>query len=192
MTFARPCVLPALVLAAACARVPDVSECQLAAAHILWLPEGAIIKPDAAEPTAVFEGRSVYSDGSAAVTFTLTTAERRALSTAVVQHFAEAGWHQRETEYLNPGIPTSFKAGWRHECACVIQTDAQGRPIPAEPYYEWQGEWENRRGDVVRYSLSAVGVHLTGYAACIPKRTVDEATRRFASPPQVVGSDSSR
>lgn len=135
----------------------------------------------------MFEGRSVYSDGSAAVTFTLTTAERDALSTAVVQHFVNTGWRQRETEYLNPGMPTSFKAGWRHECACVVQIDPQGRPLPAEPYYEWQGEWENRQGDVVRYSLSVVGMHLTGYAACIPKRMVDEATRRFASPAQVVG-----
>lgn len=149
----------------------------LRADEILWVPEDAAIEADhGSRPVRVVYGRSVFIDGSAHVAFSMR-GERYALTSQIVNHFAPTEWRERGREYLNPQILTSFKTGWRDVCGCVIVTDADGRPLPGEPHHDWHGEWENRRGDVVRYVLSADGPQLRGYASFIPKRIVQSRPR---------------
>lgn len=155
------------------ARPGGVAEPAIGAGNILWLPASAEIRPDSLS-VAVENGRNLYADGGAAVSFTLL-GERHELSNGLVSHFCDEGWRQRSTQYLNPQLATSFDEGWRTQCQCVLMTDAHGRPIRREPYYQWRGEWEDRRGNVVTYSLSAEGRQLRGYASYIPKAVVDAA-----------------
>jgi hypothetical protein len=152
-------------------------ELALRADETLWVPDGAAIEPDNHfHPVATVYGRSVFIDGSAHVTFT-RRGEREVLTTEVVNHFAGSEWRERERQYLNPQTPTSFKSGWRHVCGCIVMVDVNGKPIPRDPYYDWVGEWENPRGDVVRYMMSAEGPQLRAYASFIPKRIVQSAPR---------------
>jgi hypothetical protein len=153
------------------------TELALRAGGLLWVPDGATIEPDNIfHPVAIVDGRSVFIDGSAHVAFT-RRGEREALTTLVVNHFAGSGWRERDREYLNPQTPTSFKNGWRHVCGCIVMVDGNGKPIPRDPYYDWVGEWENPRGDVVRYMMSAEGPQLRAYASFIPKGIVRSARR---------------
>jgi len=175
-------ILVAAGLAAtSCSTSPvDVAALARGAGTIRWLPAGAEILPDALMPISAESGRSLFVDGSASVAFTLT-GDREELSTGIVRHFTTRGWCQRSTQYLNPQLATSFSEGWAHRCACLIMTDLRGKPVAREPLYQWRGEWNDSRGDVVTYSLSAEGRQLRGYAAYIPKRSVDAAERLVAS-----------
>jgi hypothetical protein len=161
--------------AASCsARPGGVAERAIGAGTILWLPASAEILPDGPGPVAVENGRSLYADGGAAVSFTLA-GERDQLSDSLVRRFDDECWHQRSTQYLNRQLTTSFREGWQAGCQCLFSTDAHGKPIRREPYYQWRGEWEDHRGNVVTYSLSAEGRRLRGYASYIPKALVDAA-----------------
>ena len=156
----RPSFL-ALALSIVCisGEVPDA-----VVADILWVPAGATFDSDLGRPVMIKKSRNIFIDGSGAVGFTLT-GEREDLSRQITRHFAAAGWRQRQTQELNPQLPTSFEQGWQGHCACLIVLDAQGDPIPRERFYSWQGEWENERGDCLTYHLSAQGRQLRGYAA---------------------------
>jgi hypothetical protein len=103
--------------------------------------------------------------------------DREALSRALVDHFAATAWRERDRDYLNQGIATSFKSGWREVCSCVLMPDKNGTFAAPDPYYDWHGEWENRRGDIVRYNLSTWGPELRGYVSLIPRHLVDAAPR---------------
>jgi hypothetical protein len=179
MTCAATVIIAAFVLSSSsgCAvrGVQEIDEIELAlrADEILWVPDNAAIEADKIfRPVAVVYGRSVFIDGSAHVAFTMR-GEREALTTQIVNHFALTEWRARDREYLNPQIFTSFNTGWRHVCGCIMITDADGRPVSREPYYDWHGEWDNQQGDVVQYALSADGPRLRGYASFIPKRLVE-------------------
>jgi hypothetical protein len=150
---------------------PDTS-----AADILWLPADAVLGADFARPVAYKNGRSIYIDGSGGVTFTLT-GDREKLTNRLIQHFADEDWNRRATQYSNPKMPTSFDEGWRTHCACMSLTGWQGDSGSHEPFRDWQGEWENSRGNIVMYHLAADGWRLRGHAAFIPLAVV-EATRR--------------
>jgi hypothetical protein len=171
------CTLPAL---AACS-VPAHSlwEPVVRLDDVLWLPPGAAVLQDAFTPVRIANGRSLHVDGSASVVFTVA-ADREALSYTLRRHFAALEWNERTTEYLNPRIPTSFGEGWIHECGCVIPTDARGNRVSVDPYYKWRGEWQNAAGNVVTYSLSALGRQLRGYAAYVPRRIVSRSQRSRA------------
>jgi hypothetical protein len=143
-------------------------------AHILWLPDGVRIDQRAVDEGLLVDGRTVDSGGMAYVAFTIDSGSREELSTSIVHRFFETGWTERRTRYVNPWWATSFLEGWRHQCACVIPTDRNGRRLPSEPYSDWEGEWEDRDGDIVTYDLSAVGVHLRGFAQYVPARAVAE------------------
>ena len=164
------------VLTLSCAgsvAIPDRSG-----ADILWLPAEAVIRPDAARPVAVKNGRSVYVDGSSGVAFAID-GERQQISDRLVQHFAREGWRQRDTQLMNPQIATSFAAGWESDGGGLIQMDPAGRAAPQEPYLKWQGEWEDARGDMVSYGLGGQGRQLYGYASSLPHDVVVELRRKL-------------
>ena len=79
---------------------------------VLWIPADASVTPQGTEPVAIRDDRYLYVDGSASVSFTLTSDRQRAL-THVVDHFERLGWRPRATQYMNPHLPTSFGSGWR-------------------------------------------------------------------------------
>lgn len=114
----------------------------------------------------------VYIDSSSAVIFSLV-ADREHLSSEVVGHFATKGWRRRGTQYLNPE-----EDGCQSRCACVFQTDAESNVIQREPFYEWQGEWENERGDIVTYRLAGEGRQLRGYGTFVPNAVQPEVVSR--------------
>jgi hypothetical protein len=144
---------------------------------ILWVPDRAAIEPETIfRPIATGNGRSVFVDGSASVSFALT-GDREALTTELVGHFVGTPWRERDRDYLNSQDPTSFKSGWHHVCGCIVLTDANGKPIRREPHYEWYGEWEDACGNVVQYRLSADGPQVRGYASLIPRHIVDAMPR---------------
>ncbi len=142
----------------------------------LWLPAEASTD---ATPGHYGRHRTMYADGSGDMVFWLSNADRRDdLSRQLVDHFDAEGWRRRETDYLNPGLPTSFRSGWRRGGGGIRRTDAQGRPISGEVYI-WHGEWENQRGDVISYRLQAgrstdiqgqvLGDYVRGYAVIVPR-----------------------
>jgi hypothetical protein len=148
--------------------------------NILWLPAGAEIRLDRVGAISIQRGRSLYVDGTAHVAFNVT-GERHALSDSLIRHFTTSGWRQRTTQYLNPRFATSFNDGWQHQCACIVETDPEGKPIRREPQYEWRGEWEDPLGNIVTCSLGAEGRRVRGYAAYIPQPLADAARRLHAS-----------
>ncbi len=140
---------------------------------LLWAPPSATLEPDTSSGL-ISNGRSIYVDGSGAILFTLA-GDREELAAGVVRSFEAAGWRQRKTRYLNPQHPTSFERGWESRCACVVLTDEMGTSRPREPLYQWHGEWQNSRGDIVTYNLSAEGRQLRGYGAFVPRQVVAQA-----------------
>jgi len=143
-------------------------ELDTAAAQILWLPDHAVLARDLARPVIIKKGRSIYVDSSGAVAFAIQS-DRTEVSDRIVQHFADAGWHQRPTQQLNPQLPTSFECGWAtHGGGVLAPLGPEGEATRAEPHYEWRGEWETGRGDIVRYMLGGQGRQLRGYADLRP------------------------
>jgi hypothetical protein len=149
------------------------------AADVLWLPRGAVLRDDISSAPLIKDGRSIYKDGSGHVSFTIDTADvnPEQVSASLIEHFAGTDWQQRPNQYMNPHMPTSFKDGWRDRCACVLVLDEQGNPIHRHAY-EWVGEWQNARGDVVGYHLNGVNDELHAYASYTPHRIVDFFVRR--------------
>jgi hypothetical protein len=138
---------------------------------VLWIPGNAKAQQQvASDSDVVMNGRYLRGDGSVSVSFEVIT-DRQRLIEDVVAHFYKLGWRRRVTQYLNPQLPTSFAAGWQHRCGCVLQLDEQGRPIHRERF-AWDGEWENERGDIAKYSLSAESDHVSGYAFVNPARNI--------------------
>lgn len=148
------------------------------AADVLWLPPAAHIQFDTTGAIAVNKGRATYIDGSNPVAFALS-GDREDTARQITQHCADIGWRQRERQHMNPRHSTSFQDGWQSRCACVIPTDAAGHslPLPTDRLYEWHGEWENDRGDILTYDLSVAGNRLNGFAAFVPASVVVE--RRY-------------
>lgn len=136
-------------------------------ADLLWVPANAVLTEDWASPVIVKNGRSVYVDSTSAVGFSVNS-DREDLSAEVVRHFAAMEWRPRDRQSRNPQNSTSFEEGWQGRCACVIQMDSEGKVIPQETFYEWHGEWENTRGDVVTYRLAGQGRQLRGYGTFDP------------------------
>jgi hypothetical protein len=174
------CALVALTLfgALACSRArPDatVATADTAAAEILWLPEHAVLEPDAARPVTIKNGRSIYVDGSGAVVFRIAV-KCDDVAKDIGEHFAQTEWRPRSTQYLNPQVATSFNSGCRPHGGGVIRP---GSVIPPEPFIEWRGDWENGRGDIVTYAVGGTGPHMHGYAAYIPRDVVESGWRKL-------------
>jgi hypothetical protein len=147
--------------------------------EILWAPPDATFTTDGMTTA----GPRGYDDGSADMRFTIATRDFNRVSTELIDHFAREGWRQSATEWLNPGLESSFQTGWRHICACIRQRGPDGKPIKAPLMYEWSGEWQDRRGDGVSYRLLAVDDRIHGYAAYVPARNIREFTRTHSRVP---------
>ena len=150
-----------------------------AGGEILWLPERAAVQRDLCRPIAIKNRRSIYMDGSAAIVFSIESG-REELSDAIVSHFANVDWHPRSTQDLNPGLPTSFERGWETTGGGgLVPLGPEGEAVRAKPYYQWNGEWENARGDIVRYMLGGQGRQLRGYADYAPRSVVESARSKL-------------
>ena len=148
----------------------------VAAADLLWLPDAAQFEGDAAEPVKVHNGRSIYVDGTASVVFSIDS-DQQELSRRIVEHFAETGWRQRRTQYLNPALATSFEQGWQ-EHGGGLAFGGGDQSVPPQPYRRWQGEWEDQGGNLITYYLAGQGRRLRGHALYIPR----PARREMLSP----------
>jgi hypothetical protein len=141
---------------------------------LLWVP-----------PDSAIDARSAYKDGSAYVGFTIAGPEPEELTTRLMQHFQQPVWHPRSTQWLNPGLATSFVGGWSHACACVFMTDDQGIIVSPNGTDEWTGEWEDKQGDVITYHLNAFHYdvstrdYLRGHAEYVAARNIDDALKRL-------------
>lgn len=130
-------------------------------ADLLWLPPEAQIQPDRTQPLLVRNGRSVYVDGSAAVYFTIDM-DCDDLAARVLTQAGAARWHRRSTPVDNPnqGLP----AGNR----CLQSAGDIG----------WAGEWDDARGNVIRYAFGGSGRQLRGEAGFRPHDLVVQANTR--------------
>jgi hypothetical protein len=150
-----------------------------AIADVLWLPEEAVVEPHSQGSVASRNGRSVYVDRTAAVAFTITI-DRERLSGALVEHFAQLGWRQRQMQHVNPQRPTSFASGWRIVGNGLLISMPGGRPLPArEPYYQWRGEWEEAEGNLLEYAVGGEGREIRGRASYAPRIVAAAAMRRL-------------
>jgi len=163
-------------LACACAcRAATVVAPDTAVEAILWLPEQAVLERDAASPVRIANGRSIYIDGSGAMVFSILLGCED-VARDLRGHFARTEWRPRATQYLNPQEATSFNSGCRPHGGGLIPP---GSAIPPEPFTEWRGEWENRRGDIVTYVVGGMGQRMRGYAEYVPRHVVESARRKL-------------
>jgi hypothetical protein len=58
---------------------------------------------------------------------------------------AKQGWQPLKEDSLNPGIPSSMVSGWSEF------SDATKHPIMT--VHQWITDWNNNKGEIVRYSL---------------------------------------
>lgn len=137
-------------------------------ADLLWLPAEAQLERDFARPVSVRNGRSIYVDGSAAVVFTIDI-DPQELSRRLIQHFATSRWHQRNYQFMNPGLATSFELGWRV---------THGGP-PYEPWREWEGEWDDENGGVLTYVAGGKGHQLRGLGSYLPRSVREELVHKL-------------
>jgi hypothetical protein len=146
-------------------------------AKILWLPAAAEIENGGFNPVMVKDGRSIYVDGTASVLFNIDSNQDELVG-RIIEQFAGTEWVQRQTQYLNPQLQTSFTAGWQVHGGGIILGPV-GRTIPYEPYRRWHGEWSNNRSDIVTYSIGGQGRRLRGVASYVPRSVVESSLRRL-------------
>ena len=132
-----------------------------AMADLLWLPPQAQIQPAQDNPQLVRNGRSVYSDGRAAVSF-LVEMPCDDLVGKLITQASSLEWHRRSTPIENPEqtLPTGNR--------CLQTTDG----------IMWAGEWDDPRGHVIRYSFVGLGAQLRGEARFMPHDLVVQASAR--------------
>lgn len=56
------------------------------------------------------------------------------------------GWTPLEMDWMNPTIPSSHKRGW--------QSFIDARKPERKAVHQWMGQWRNKTGEIVSYSLS--------------------------------------
>ena len=147
-------------------------------AEVLWLPPGAGLEEDGARPVRASNGRSIYANGSGAMVFSVS-ADCDDVARDISEHFTQAKWQPRSTQYLNPQLATSFSSGCRPHGGGIVQLDLNGRPIPRGPHHEWRGEWENEGGDIVTYVVGGSDRQLRGYAAYVPRHVIEAGRRKL-------------
>lgn len=158
---ARAAVVVLAVAAVSCKAAGGPSS---AGADVLWLPAEAVVQPDAAQPAMVVNGRSIYQDGTAAVSF-VVDGDREVLVRRLMAHFAAGRWQQRRTQTSNPHVATSFESGFTPAGGGVL---VPGVTRDA-PTLRWHGEWQSHAGESVLYVLMAQGTRTRGYASYAPR-----------------------
>lgn len=58
----------------------------------------------------------------------------------------DKGWSTLKEDYLNPGLPTSAVHGW------TKFEDVSKQPNTM--VHSWSSDWQNKKGDVLRYHLN--------------------------------------
>jgi hypothetical protein len=167
------CVLNACAWSGSQASDPDT------VAELLWTPTAARLEEDAARPMRIKSGRSIYVDGTGAVTFTVV-GECDVITRDITDHFNDTQWRRRSRQDLNPQFETSFESGCQPYGGGLLQLDTTGRPVPRGPYYRWHGEWENENGDVLTYMLGGEDRQWRGHATYVPRPVIEERRRRLA------------
>ena len=158
---------------------PPAKAIDTRGADILWVPAHAKLRTAAPfGPVVIKSGRSVYIDNTADVYFDLD-GDRKELTSELIAHFEERGWHRRGYEFANPGRATSFASGWVHRCACLITRDTIGNIRPRDQLFEWHGEWENDRHDLVVYDFFAESRRIGGGGSYRPSSVVDEILHKL-------------
>jgi hypothetical protein len=119
---------------------------------VLWAPLGTVIGIDSVgdKPYQLRCGA-----GSCELSFNVLMRDlndRDGISTAIVQHFDQIGFKRRSHQSRNPQLPTSFTAGWKSHCPCILQPEFRTEPERAV-VYEWEGEWDDCDGNVIQYAL---------------------------------------
>jgi hypothetical protein len=69
-----------------------------------------------------------------------------AVISALSKQLSDKGWSPLTESYLNPGIPTSFVRGWTQF--------EDGTKQPNEIVHTWSTDWQNKKGDILKYMLS--------------------------------------
>jgi len=151
------------------ATVADIS-----AADTLWVPDQASIEEQALAPVLIKDGRGIYRDGSATVVFSIAI-PCDDVARSVTAHFADTEWRPRPRQWLSPALPTSFGSGCQRQGGGLIAWNPGRREVPAGPYEEWRGEWENKRGDILTYSLGGIEGSVRGAASYVPRQVADAA-----------------
>lgn len=176
-------VLTALIAIAlsqlACSGVTSPSA-DPASADLLFVPADAITTLPL----------NIHEHGEGAVGFASSEdAHAQAWPALLIEHLASrGGWRQRESQWLNPTSPTSFRSGWQSGgCGCVLPDDSDERAeVLAHPTRSsgWTGEWEDLFGNIVKYSLTMAindrwsGPRGNGYAEYTTAATVRDSRRR--------------
>jgi hypothetical protein len=174
----RAGILWIFVVALGCGAGSPPNQTASAVAEILWLPANAVLEKDAARPVLIRDGRSIYVDGTGAVVFSIE-GDCDAVATEITRHFEQSEWQPRATQDLNPQLPTSFRIGCRTHGGGIMQLDSDGRPVSQERFKQWQGEWDNERGDLLNYFVGGTGRQLRGYASYLPRGVGEERRREL-------------
>jgi tetratricopeptide (TPR) repeat protein len=61
------------------------------------------------------------------------------------EQLSKFGWKELKEDWLNPGMSSSFVTGWSEF--------AEGDTIPPRFVWQWAGDWVNKQGAVIGYSL---------------------------------------
>ena len=126
------CCVTALLVVAACDRVPAGQPAAL-------LPDILIVLPGA-------EDVKYFSDSDGAVTYRLAV-PHPALATiqAIRGRLEPAGWTPTKEDFLNPALTNSHDRGWWDYIDGTKNDDR---------VFAWSGDWTSSRGDIVRYGFT--------------------------------------
>jgi hypothetical protein len=115
-------------------------------------------------PATAYGDVGIYADGSSDLRLGFSDeVSPESVSESLRARFGQLGWSELSHDVLNPGVPTSFAAGWRVLNGGLIPDGYSVAPTVRG----WTGQW--RRADVlVQYSLMHVDGRLTGYASYVP------------------------
>jgi hypothetical protein len=90
--------------------------------------------------------RQTKLEGTDQLNYTLKEAyPARAALKDIKTRLEKLGWKPLEDDYLNPGLPSSHSRGWTEFIDGIRQ--------PNETVQQWLADWQNNKGDIVRYGL---------------------------------------
>lgn len=121
------------------------------------------------------------SNGSDQVTYNLSTDfPASGVIEEIKAMLTKQGWQPLKEDFLNPGILSSEVKGWSE------YVDATKKTRMTE--HLWMADWNNNKGDIVRYALRYVHPegkdkdlnNLKVYVICIPASSVKEVQKTIS------------